>query len=204
VPEPSPAESIPAPSRTSLLAVTFALEVALAAVAFVAMRLTGVRPQLDAGALDVLAGASAGAVMAAGALSLIRTRARLIARLRSDFVMVIRLFERAKVPDLLLLSVLAGVAEELLFRGFLQQWLAGRVNLHVAILGTAILFGLAHAVSRSYFVFATVLAALLGYLYHITGSLPAAMLAHGLYDFLALVFGTRFYAKPHSRTTDAA
>jgi membrane protease YdiL (CAAX protease family) len=44
----------------------------------------------------------------------------------------------------LAMAVVAGVVEELLFRGLLMRWLMGWVGAHGALAGTALLFGLAH------------------------------------------------------------
>ena len=58
----------------------------------------------------------------------------------------------------------------------------------IGLLLTSFLFGLAHALSKLYFVFAIAVGAFLGWLaleYH---DLVAPMVAHGLYDFVALVY----------------
>jgi hypothetical protein len=51
--------------------------------------------------------------------------------------------------DLVLLAVLVGVSEELLFRGVLEPWLAGW-GLAAGILGSNLLFGLVHALTPTY------------------------------------------------------
>ena len=80
----------------------------------------------------------------------------------------------------ILLCLVAGVAEEMLFRGCLQAV----TNIWVA----AVLFGLLHAYGRLYVVVAIVAGAGLGYLYHFTGSLAAAAAAHAVYNLTVVVF----------------
>ncbi|MEC7377933.1 MAG: CPBP family intramembrane glutamic endopeptidase, partial [Pseudomonadota bacterium] len=48
---------------------------------------------------------------------------------------------------LVLLSVLAGVGEELLFRGAVQGWLVAHTGPVTALLAASVLFGLVHYVS---------------------------------------------------------
>jgi len=56
--------------------------------------------------------------------------------------------------DIIVLSLMVGISEELLFRGVLQTGLA-TYHFWGAILLTNLLFGLAHAVTRMYIVLAT-------------------------------------------------
>ena len=51
---------------------------------------------------------------------------------------------------ILLLSLGAGIGEELLFRGVFQAWLETKVPLVLAILLPAIVFGLLHSANRAY------------------------------------------------------
>ena len=58
----------------------------------------------------------------------------------------------------------------------------------IAIVGVAILFGLLHAVNAAYAVLATLMGLYLGWLWMATGNLAVPIVAHAVYDFLALVF----------------
>ncbi|HLT13223.1 MAG TPA: type II CAAX endopeptidase family protein [Marinobacter sp.] len=89
-------------------------------------------------------------------------------------------------PVLLALSVLAGVGEELLFRGAIQGWLFQHMGPWAAVMAAAVLFGLVHYVSFTYFVMATGLGVVLGAAYQLSGSLAMVMIWHGVYDVLAL------------------
>jgi hypothetical protein len=93
---------------------------------------------------------------------------------------------------LLLLSVFAGVGEELLFRGAVQGWLAVHTNTTTAVLAASVLFGLVHYASFTYFVVATGLGLVLGLAYAITDSILLVMIWHGVYDMIALFCLLRF------------
>ncbi|MGO1501898.1 MAG: lysostaphin resistance A-like protein [Marinobacter sp.] len=93
---------------------------------------------------------------------------------------------------LFLLSVFAGVGEELLFRGAVQGWLAAHTDTTTALLVASVLFGLVHYVSFTYFIIATGLGLVLGLAYAITDSLLLAMVWHGVYDMIALFCLLRF------------
>lgn len=90
-----------------------------------------------------------------------------------------------------LLSLLAGVSEELLFRGVLQTAVSRHAPMIAAILATNLLFGLLHARTRLYAVIAGAVGSYLGALYWIGGDLTAPILTHALYDFIALEWARR-------------
>ena len=168
-------------------------EGAMLAVAAALVWWTGVRPGLTTSWRGASSGVAVGVVMASAAIVIAESRWRIFERSRRDFEMVLELFRDAAIRDLAIVSLLAGVCEEALFRGFLQTWLAGFVNPHVALGAAALLFGLAHPISRVYVIFVTAFGLTLGYLYLLTGELVSVVVAHGLYDFLALVYGVRFF-----------
>ncbi|MBY6194484.1 CPBP family intramembrane metalloprotease [Marinobacter hydrocarbonoclasticus] len=89
-------------------------------------------------------------------------------------------------PVLLTLSLLAGVGEELLFRGAVQGWLMQHTGPWTALLAASVLFGLVHYVSFTYFLVATCLGLILGGAYLVWSSLPMVMVWHAVYDMLAL------------------
>lgn len=95
---------------------------------------------------------------------------------------------------LVALSIVAGVGEELLFRGAVQGWLAGNVGEPVAIVVASLLFGLVHYISFTYFLVATGLGLLLGSVYAISGNIALVMIWHAVYDMVALYCLVRF---PH-------
>jgi membrane protease YdiL (CAAX protease family) len=109
--------------------------------------------------------------------------------------LVEELFSGAGIAQLALVAALAGVGEELLFRGVLQ-WLVGHWTTPLVGLAVAsLVFGAFHALSRLYFVLATLIGAYFGWLLLRYGDLVTPMVTHGLYDFLALAYLAR-----HRRT----
>jgi uncharacterized protein len=105
--------------------------------------------------------------------------------------MIRELFPRARVIELAIIAILAGVCEELLFRGVLQSLFARWTTPLVGLLIASLVFGALHAVSRLYFVLATVIGAYLGWLFVEFDDLTVPIVAHGLYDFVALLYLTR-------------
>ncbi len=87
---------------------------------------------------------------------------------------------------LALLAGLAGVGEELLFRGFLQPALALPFGEAAGLVLAATIFGLVHWITPFYALYAGVLGAYLGALFLLTGGLIAPILCHGIYDLVAL------------------
>lgn len=88
---------------------------------------------------------------------------------------------------LIVISALAGIGEELLFRVGLQAWFATHINIYLAILLPALIFGFLHFISFVYFVVATLMGIVFGLTYHFTDSTILIMLWHGVYDLIALV-----------------
>ena len=99
----------------------------------------------------------------------------------------------SSLPALLCLSLAAGLGEEWLFRGMFQKGLLSWWGLPVplAILIVAVIFGACHWITHLYFLLATITGIYLGWLYQDSGSLVEPVLAHALYDFIALVVITR-------------
>jgi len=110
-----------------------------------------------------------------------------------DFVdqFLVPMFDGSTIGQMLLISIVAGIGEELLFRGFLQSWIeqiSGLPWLALAI--ASIVFGLAHAMSVTYAVLAGAIGAYLGWLLMASDNLVVPMVTHAAYDFAALVYLT--------------
>jgi len=95
------------------------------------------------------------------------------------------------IGRILAMAIAAGIAEELLFRGVLQTWIASFAPLAVAIIAPNILFGLLHMRTALYAVIAGLVGAYLGVLFALTDNLLTPMIAHGLYDLVALEYTRR-------------
>ena len=97
------------------------------------------------------------------------------------------LFAEANIAEVALMSLAAGVGEELLFRGALQPWIASWTTPWIALAVVSLMFGLAHAVSDAYFYIATAIGAYWGWLAMAYDDLVAPLVAHAVYDFIAIL-----------------
>lgn len=111
---------------------------------------------------------------------------------------VVPLFRTGSLADFALISLLAGIGEELLFRGVVQRGLAASWGPWAACGVAAVLFGLCHALNLGYCLLATAIGAYLGWLEGATGNLLTPIVAHAVYDFLALVYLMRIRSHKHS------
>jgi membrane protease YdiL (CAAX protease family) len=99
---------------------------------------------------------------------------------------VVELFATASLAEVALIAAAAGFGEEVLFRGFLQAGLEAAVGPWPALLIASVAFGLVHPVTGAYVAITAALGLYLGALWMVTGDLLAPIVAHGLYDFVAL------------------
>jgi membrane protease YdiL (CAAX protease family) len=114
------------------------------------------------------------------------------------------MFLQCNLIELAVIAILAGLGEEMLFRGVLQAVLAEaaqktidggpmttQIGNWLAAVLVAVFFGLMHAVNRSYAVAVGLVGLYLGWLWMYTGNLAVPITAHALYDFLALIYVVR-------------
>jgi membrane protease YdiL (CAAX protease family) len=101
------------------------------------------------------------------------------------------LFAGSGPLTLAVVALLAGLGEETLFRGLIQPVLATHLPLWAALAATAALFGLAHWVTPTYALLAGVVGAYLGGLLLMSGNLLVPIVAHALYDLVALTLLVR-------------
>ena len=90
------------------------------------------------------------------------------------------LFSTTTLIAICLISILAGFAEELLFRGVIQ--------FKLGILAASILFGFLHFLTPAYGIIAIIMGLYIGILSHIYQSVFIPMQLHCIYDFGALVY----------------
>ena len=100
-------------------------------------------------------------------------------------------FAPCTLLDLAAISVAAGVGEEMLFRGFLQPLLGYYLGVWPALLAASVLFGLLHLITLTYALLAALIGVYLGYVQLFGDNLLAVIVAHALYDFVALVYLVR-------------
>jgi len=94
---------------------------------------------------------------------------------------------------LAVLSILAGTAEEVLFRGVVQVGLGRVLPDGLALTGASVLFGLAHFLTPAYALLAAVAGLYLGTVFLLQGNLLVPIVTHSLYDFVALTYLVRRY-----------
>jgi uncharacterized protein len=99
-----------------------------------------------------------------------------------------QLFPQASVPQMIVVAACAGLGEELLFRGVLQPLVGRWTTPVVGLIIASLIFGLFHAVSLLYFALATAVGAYFGWLVLASRSVLPAIVAHGLYDCIALLY----------------
>ncbi|MDP2097106.1 MAG: CPBP family intramembrane glutamic endopeptidase [Methylobacter sp.] len=103
--------------------------------------------------------------------------------------------QRYHWTDLLILAAIAGLSEEILFRGLIQPWIEASWGMTVGLIATNIIFGLAHAVTPFYALLATLVGIYLSLSMDYEGSrnLLLPIIIHGFYDFLVFVTLMRTY-----------
>ncbi len=117
---------------------------------------------------------------------------------------ILPLFEHCRPPEMAIIALLAGLGEEMLFRGVVQAaaagWIGGEAGVWLGLLVAAVLFGLAHLITPAYGVLAGLIGLYFGGLWLWTGNLLAPIVAHAVYDFLALVYLTRRHRQRRDRS----
>lgn len=103
--------------------------------------------------------------------------------------------------EMVVISLCAGIGEELLFRGWLMSAILNVYKLQpgiapdaiapvvVAIGLSAILFGLVHWITHLYAVLATLMGVYFGWLFYATGDLLVPIIAHAAYDAVQFLYG---------------
>ncbi len=115
---------------------------------------------------------------------------RKIRRLVKTFVRFF--FRRCSFLQIVLICTLAGLGEEMFFRGLLQDglgtWIGGTTGIVVGILVSALIFGLAHWITNTYAVLTFFMGLYFSLLFLATGNLLAPIIAHALYDYYVIRF----------------
>ncbi|NND99851.1 MAG: CPBP family intramembrane metalloprotease [Pirellulaceae bacterium] len=100
--------------------------------------------------------------------------------------------------ELILISICAGVGEELLFRGWLMYFLASGsggepsvIELGAALVASSIAFGMVHPISKLYVFLAALMGLYFGLLLIYTGNLLVPIAAHAAYDAAQLILTGR-------------
>src|SRR4051794_27991864 len=113
-------------------------------------------------------------------------------KLREQVEWLVReMFPEGDLGQFAMVAALAGVGEELLFRGVVQMKLSIWTTPLIGLVISSLLFGLAHALSKVYLVFAIAVGAFFGWMVLRYNDLVGPMVAHGVYDFVALSYLAR-------------
>lgn len=111
-------------------------------------------------------------------------------------------FRKESWFSIALLSAAAGVGEEVLFRAVLQGGLSVHTAPVVGVLAASFLFAACHALTKGYFAAAFCIGIYLSMIWQAAGNLLAPIVAHAVYDFLALWCFLR-RAKDHETSASA-
>ena len=108
-----------------------------------------------------------------------------IARIMNETI--VPLFRDCRLVELAIIAALAGVGEEMLFRGVIQaavmQKIAGPGGVWLGLLAAAALFGLLHLITPTYAILAGLIGLYFGGLWLACGNLLAPVTAHGTVRF---------------------
>lgn len=115
---------------------------------------------------------------------------RIVSEVERD---ILPTFSNCSLFDFALISIVAGVSEEALFRGGIQQWLSGPLSPWGAMVFAGILFGLLHLITPAYAVLGAGIGIYLGWLMVVSENLLLPIEVHVLYDFLALTYAVSRY-----------
>lgn len=88
----------------------------------------------------------------------------------------------------LALGCVAGLGEEMLFRGVIQYELSTRLGQFAAVGLSSIVFGALHAVTPLYAILAALASVYFGAIYIWSGNLAVPIMCHAFYDLVALLF----------------
>ena len=121
--------------------------------------------------------------------------------------LIVPLFRGLRVWQLLAVAIVAGVGEEMLFRGLLQgalatvlaTWCTPAAATWLALVIASLVFGLMHPITRTYAVLCMIIGVYLGGLWIVTDNLLVPIIIHAAYDFVALVYLVRGTGNPVRR-----
>lgn len=146
-------------------------------------------------------GIAAAAVLLLGLYWTLTTNTKSIRRLVARVVEQLGPLLAGRSPAaLVLLAAVAGLAEEMLFRGVVQTGLTRLLPEWAALAVASAAFGLAHFLTPAYALLAGLAGLYLGALFLLQGNLIAPIVAHMVYDVVALNCVVRLYQN-HSLPT---
>lgn len=206
--EPSAVETdLEIPNRLQIMKLALAVEGGLAGLALILAWLSardlfeGVRFRPR----SLVIGLAASLPMFAFLAFSVRSRAPLFLRIREilDEVLLPWLTP-CHLIDIAVLASLAGFAEELLFRAYLQAMLGDWLGPVAGLVFASVVFGVVHWITPGYALLAGVAGLYLGAVWLVTdGDTLAVMIAHGFYDFVALLLLLKWHRERHAASPPA-
>lgn len=181
-------------TQRSILVAAVVSEAALVLLAFGIFKLTSTSVALDASPSQLAAGAAAALPLLALNHLLWKISAKwpesVLARFSRE--VIVPLCRNISLPLAVLIAIASGFAEELLFRGAINQVLIQTMGQLFAALVSSTLFAYVHFIGNlkrfgGMLPLYTFVGLYLWAVMQLTGSLSAAMVAHGVYNFLAIV-----------------
>lgn len=144
-------------------------------------------PQFVGGLGAILWGAAASAPLLLLLRAFLHTQWRPLAKFRqSQLEFFNSIGFRITTRRAIMLAIIAGLSEELLFRGALQTYIARGHSVVYALILPNILFGALHARTPLYAIIAGFVGFYLGVCFAVADSLITPIITHSLYDFVAL------------------
>jgi len=112
-----------------------------------------------------------------------------------------QLFQNFTWPQIIIISLLAGIGEEWLIRAVLQSFLVESFGPALGILAASLIFGLLHFMTKTYVLLTFLLGSLFGLAFYLTNSLLLVVVAHAVYDIFAFAMIVKF---PHVLGVDSS
>ena len=104
-----------------------------------------------------------------------------------------QLFGKWSIVQLAVLSIVAGIGEEILFRGVLQSGIGNIASPAIGILVASFLFALCHALTKAYFISTFIIGIYISLVWQASENLLAPIVTHAAYDFAALLYFKTWY-----------
>lgn len=138
-------------------------------------------------ARDALYGAAAALPLIAAFLAMFRWPVGPLAKVK-EFCEeeIVPMFNESYWSELALISLSAGVGEEMIYRGVLQATLMDWLGVGWGLVLTSAIFGVLHPSSFSYIIVMGVLGSYLGGLWILNGNLLTVMVTHAVYLLVVL------------------
>ena len=150
--------------------------------------------------MDLLAGLVASLPPFLLLVGMLKSTSGVLSDIRKAMEETVRpLFAHWSLFQLAVISLLAGLGEEWLFRGFIQPALGAIIGPAWSLVVTSLLFGCAHPITLNYALVTAAVGVYLGGLMMATGNLLAPIVTHAAYDFAALVYFLRVYQPASNR-----